>query len=221
MNLILLGIPGSGKGSVAELLTSRLKVPHIAPGDILREELREKSELGLLARPFMEKGDLVPDDVILKVMEKRLGRPDSRKGFILDGFPRTLVQAEELDRVLLGSGRSIDFVIKFQVSDPTAMKRLSGRQTCSVCGAIYNIYQKPPRKKDVCDICGGALFQRADDKEEVIKKRLQVYGQRTQPIEEYYRRQRKLRPVDGETNPYGVLQEILAVVRPGGSQGGS
>ncbi len=220
MNLIFLGIPGSGKGSVAELITSQLKVLHIAPGDILREELRERSELGLMAKPFMEKGDLVPDQVILKVMEKRLGRPDSKNGFILDGFPRTLVQAEKLDEVLKGSRRNIDFVIKFQVSDRTAMKRLSGRQTCSVCGAIYNIYQKPPRKKDVCDICGGALFQRADDKEDVVKNRLMVYRQRTQPIEEYYRRQGKLRPVDGETNPYGVVEEILAVIRPGGSPGG-
>jgi len=213
MNLILLGIPGSGKGSVAELLTSELGVPHIAPGDILRQELRQKSQLGLLAKSFMEKGELVPDEIILKVMEKRLNQPDSRKGFILDGFPRTLVQAQRLDSVLDGSDANLDFVIKFEVSDQTAMKRLSGRQTCSVCGAIYNLYQRPPKRKDVCDICGGTLFQRADDQEDVIRNRLQVYRQRTQPIEQYYQRQQKLRPVDGEANPYGVLQEILAIVQ--------
>jgi adenylate kinase len=215
MNLILLGIPGSGKGSVAELLTSELEVPHIAPGDILRQELRKKSRLGLLAKPFMEKGELVPDDVVLEVMEKRLNQKDSHKGFVLDGFPRTLAQAERLDRILTGSGKNVDFVIKFELSDRTAMKRLAGRQTCSVCGAIFNLYQKPPKKKDVCDICGGALFQRADDKEDVIQNRLMVYRQLTQPIEEYYRQKKKLVSVDGEANPYTVLKQILTIVGMG------
>lgn len=212
MNLILLGIPGSGKGSVAELLAPELGLPHMAPGDILREELKHKSRLGLLARPFMEKGELVPDDVILEVMEKRLSRPDSQKGFILDGFPRTLAQAERLDRVLAGLNKSVDFVLKFEVSDQTAIKRLAGRQTCSVCGAIYNLLRKPSKRKDVCDVCGGALFQRADDQEDVIRHRLKVYRQRTQPIEEHYRREGKLMPVDAEGNPDAVFEEIWGIV---------
>jgi adenylate kinase len=212
MNLILLGIPGSGKGSVAELLSPKLGLPHMAPGDILREELKNKSRLGLLARPFMEKGELVPDDIILEVMEKRLGQPDSDRGFILDGFPRTSAQAERLDQVLAGLNKSIDFVLKFEVSDQTAIKRLAGRQTCSVCGAIYNLNRKPPKMKDVCDVCGGALFQRADDQENVILHRLRVYRQRTQPIEEYYRRQGKLVSVDAEASLQAVFTEIMGIV---------
>ena len=212
MKLILLGIPGSGKGSVSELLTSELRVPHIAPGDILREELKIGSQLGEIARPYMEKGELVPDEVILKVMKKRLRSPENEKGFILDGFPRTLVQAQRLDQMQAGSKGSIDCVLKFELSEQTAMKRLSGRQTCSVCGALFNLYGKPPKKKDVCDVCGGALFQRADDKEEVIRNRLEVYRDRTRPIEEYYDHQGKLTRIDGEPNPYVVLEEILKVL---------
>lgn len=210
MNLILLGIPGSGKGSVAELLTSELELPHFAPGDILREELRQKSKQGLLARPFMEKGELVPDQIILEIMEKRLGRPDSEKGFILDGFPRTLTQAEMLDRLLVRLKKTLDLVFKLEISNQTALKRLAGRQTCSVCGAIYNIFKKPPQKKDVCDACGGALLQRADDTEEVIRNRLEVYRQNSQAIEEYYTHQGKLRSVDAEASTSEVLKRILS-----------
>ncbi len=213
MNLILLGIPGSGKGSVAELLTSELDQPHIAPGDILREELRRKSRLGLLARPFMEKGELVPDEIVLEVMEKRLRKPDSKGGFILDGFPRTLIQAEMLDQILAGLNKKIDLVLKFEISDQTAVRRLAGRRTCSVCGAIYNLHGKPPRKEDVCDICGGKLFQRPDDKEEVIYHRLGVYRRTTQPIEEYYGRQRKLASVNAESNPRTVLSQVLHAIQ--------
>jgi adenylate kinase len=214
MNLILLGIPGSGKGSIAELLTGELELPHFAPGDILREELRQKSRLGLLARPFMEKGELVPDQIILEIMEKRLGRSDSEKGFILDGFPRTLAQAEMLDRLLVRLDKIVDLVFKLEISDQTALRRLAGRQTCSVCGAIYNIFKKPPQKKDVCDVCGGALLQRADDTEEVIRNRLEVYRQNSQAIEGYYTHQGKLRQVDAEASTSEVVRRILSILGP-------
>jgi adenylate kinase len=213
MNLILLGIPGSGKGSTAELLTCELKFPHFAPGDILREELKQKSRWGLLARPFMEKGELVPDRIILEIIEKRLNQPASEKGFILDGFPRTLIQAESLDRLLTRLGKKIDLVFNLEISNQTALKRLAGRQTCSVCGAIYNIFKKPPEKKDVCDACGGALLQRADDTEEVIRNRLEIYRQNSQQIEEYYMHQEKLRSVDAEVSSSEVFKQILNKLR--------
>jgi adenylate kinase len=213
MNLILLGIPGSGKGSTAELLTGELKLPHLAPGDILREELKQKNRLGLLARSFMEKGELVPDQIILEIMEKRLNQPDSKKGFILDGFPRTLIQAESLDRLLTRLDKTINLVFNLEISNQTALKRLAGRQTCSVCGAIYNIFKKPPKKKDLCDACGGVLLQRADDTEEVIRNRLEVYRQNSQRIEEYYAHQGKLRSVDAEASSSQVFKQILGKLR--------
>ena len=212
MNLILLGAPGSGKGTLAKYLSSKLGMPHISPGDILREEVKRGSPLGKIVEPFMEKGKLVPDEIILKMMERRIAQADCRKGFILDGFPRTEIQAERLDQMLSDSDRNIDFTLKFEVSDQCALKRLGGRRICSVCGADYNLYTKPPRKKNVCDICGGKLFQRADDKEEVISKRLKVYGEETLPIEKYYNQQGKLIRINSEPNSDVVLREILKVL---------
>lgn len=212
MNLILLGAPGSGKGTLAKLLSSELGVPHISPGDILREEVKQGNPLGKIASPFMEKGELVPDQVILKMMEKRIGQPDCGQGFILDGFPRTIVQTERLDQMLSDSNRSIDFALKFEVSDQCALKRLGGRRICSVCGADFNLYTRPPQKRNVCDICGGKLFQRPDDKEEVISKRLKVYREQTLPIEKYYNHQGKLIRINSEPNPDVVLKEILKVL---------
>ena len=212
MNLILLGAPGSGKGTLAKLLSSELGMPHISPGDILREEVKQGNPLGKIAKPFMEKGELVPDQVILKMMEKRIGQPDCGQGFILDGFPRTIVQTERLDQMLSDSNRSIDFALKFEVSDQCALKRLGGRRICSVCGADFNLYTRPPQKRNVCDICGGKLFQRPDDKEEVISKRLKVYREQTLPIEKYYNHQGKLIRINSEPNPDVVLKEILKVL---------
>ncbi|MCK4404369.1 MAG: adenylate kinase [candidate division Zixibacteria bacterium] len=212
MNLILLGAPGSGKGTLAKHLSSKLGMPHISPGDILREEVKHGSPLGKIAQPFMKTGKLVPDEVMLNIIEKRMSQPDCKKGFILDGFPRTIIQAERLDQMLSDSNRSIDFALKFKVSDQCALKRLGGRRICSVCGADFNLYTKPPRKKNVCDICGGRLFQRADDKEEVISKRLKVYRKQILPIEKYYNHQGKLIRINSEPNPDVVLKEILKVL---------
>lgn len=212
MNLILLGTPGSGKGTLAKLLSSELGVPHISSGDILREEVKQDSRLGEIAKPFMERGKLVPDEIVLKMMEKRITQPDCGQGFILDGFPRTLIQAEKLDDMLSASNRSIDFALKFEVADQCALKRLGGRRICSICGVDFNLYTKPPQKKDVCNICGGKLFQRADDKEEVIFNRLKVYREQTLPIEKYYNHQGKLIRINSEPSPDMVLKEILKVL---------
>jgi len=215
MNLILLGAPGSGKGTLAKLLSSELGVSHISSGDILREEVKQDSRLGKIAKPFMERGKLVPDEIVLKMMEKRITQPDCGQGFILDGFPRTIIQAEKLDQMLSVSDRRIDFALKFEVSDQCALKRLGGRRICSICGVDFNLYTKPPQKKDVCDICGGKLFQRADDKEEVIFNRLKVYREQTLPIEKYYNHQGKLIRINSEPNPDTVLKEILKVLEIG------
>ncbi len=213
MNLVLLGVPGSGKGTMAQLLSTELRVPNISPGEILREELRLKSPLGQTAKPFMEKGELVPDEVILKMMERRINQPDCKKGFVLDGFPRTAIQAERLDQMLADLKKSLDYVMKLEISDKTVMRRLGGRRICSVCGADFNLYTKPPGKDDVCDLCGGKLFQREDDEEEVISNRLKVYQKETHPIEEYYNHQGKLIRINSEFNADIVLQEILKVLQ--------
>jgi adenylate kinase len=212
MNLIFLGAPGSGKGTLAKLVSSKLGVPHISPGDILREEVKSNTQLGQTAKPFMEKGELVPDEIILRMMEKRMAEPDCEKGLILDGFPRTKVQALGLDAMLSGSNRSIDRVLKFVVADECALRRLAGRRICSVCGADFNLYTRPPQKENVCDICGGKLFQRADDKEEVILNRLKVYREETFPLDEYYNHQGKLIRINSEPAPDLVLTDILKVL---------
>lgn len=208
----MLGVPGSGKGTLAGLLTSELRIPRFSPGDILRGEVRRKSQLGEQARPFMEKGELVPDGIILMMMEKRVDRQECDKGFILDGFPRTVVQAERLEQVLAESKKAIDFALKFEVSEQTVIRRLGGRRICSACGADFNLYTKPPEKVNTCDLCGGKLFQREDDKEEVITKRLEVYREQTMPIEKYYDGQGKLIRLDAEPEPEVVLKEVLRML---------
>ncbi len=209
MNLIFLGSPGSGKGTLAKLLSSALGVPHISPGDILREEVKQNSELGHMALPIMKKGDLVPDEIILKMMKKRITQADCLGGFILDGFPRNRAQAIGLDEMLSGLDRSVIWTLQFEVSDECALKRLGGRRICSVCGADFNLFTKPPKNSDICDICGGKLLQRADDTDEVILNRLKVYRQETLPLEEYYKRQGKLIRINGELEAEVRLTEAL------------
>jgi adenylate kinase len=217
MNLIFLGSPGSGKGTLAKLLSSALGAPHISPGDILREEVKQNSELGKLAFPFMNKGALAPDEIILKMMERRIKQADCLKGFILDGFPRTRTQAEGLDELLSGLNRKVTWALEFEVSDACAVRRLGGRRICSACGADFNLYTKPPRQEGICDICGEKLLQRADDQDEVILNRLKVYREETFPLEEYYQRQGKLIRIKGELEAEVILQEVLKALGIKGS----
>jgi len=217
MNLIFLGSPGSGKGTLAKLLSAALGVPHISPGDILREEVKQESELGKLAFPCMKKGELVPDEIILKMMEKRIKQADCLNGFILDGFPRTHTQAEGLDELLSGLNREVTWALEFEVSDACVVRRLGGRRICSRCGADFNLYTKPPRQEGICEICGGKLLQRTDDKDEVILNRLKVYREETFPLEEYYQRQGKLIRINGELEAEVRLQEVLKALGIKGS----
>jgi adenylate kinase len=212
LNFIFLGAPGAGKGTQAELLSLKLNIPHISTGDILRDEVKKGTLLGEKVMVFMSKGELVPDGLILEVVKKRLEEQDCEKGFILDGFPRTQVQAESLDRLLNGISKKIDGVIKIRVSDETIIKRLSARLVCELCGADYNLETRPPKEAGRCDLCGGELEQRVDDNREVILKRLEVYVRLTQPLESYYQGQGKLIEIDGEKDKKLVLEEILKVI---------
>jgi len=183
MRIVMLGPPGSGKGTYSSRLASRLGIPHISTGDIFREEIKSGSELGRRISSYVSNGKLVPDEVVNMVMEKRLSKEDCRKGFILDGYPRTLNQAEFLDRV-----SSIDVVVNLNVPDEVIVRRLSSRLICRNCGAIYNKITLPPKVDGVCDKCGGELYQREDDKPEIVRERIGIYKKEVAPLLEYYRR---------------------------------
>lgn len=214
--VILLGAPGAGKGTQAKLLSQRYGIPQISTGDILRDNVSRATELGRKADPIMKSGALVPDDLVLAMVADRLSQPDCDRGFILDGFPRTVKQAEWLDQYLTSrkfAGRALPpVVIKVEVSYNQLLQRLTGRRSCPVDGRIYNIHFQPPQKEGVCDSCGSQLVQRKDDKEEVISKRLHEYKSQTLPLVDYYRRQGRLRELDGELPVEQVTAEALAVI---------
>ncbi|NLI95613.1 MAG: adenylate kinase [Synergistaceae bacterium] len=209
MRLIFLGPPGSGKGTQAAKLIEKVQVAHISTGDILRENVKLGTALGMKAKEFMDAGKLVPDDLIIEMMKRRLQDGDCARGFILDGFPRTVPQAEALEKMLNELGLKLDAVILFKVSDEVVVERLSGRRGCRNCGAIYHIRFKPSSRGDSCQICGGDLVQREDDREEVIRKRLEVYHSQTAPLVGFYREKGMLLEVDAGKSSDEVLKTIL------------
>lgn len=213
MRVIFIGPPGAGKGTQAEVISRDQGIAHISTGDILRKNVAEGTELGKAAREFMDAGKLVPDDIIIGMMEKRLAEKDCLKGFILDGFPRTVPQAKALDALLDRMGIALDGVILFEAPDEVVVRRLSGRRVCRSCGAIYNVRSKPPGEDDRCDKCGGELYQRDDDREEVVRNRLEVYKEQTAPLIGYYREKGLLVEVDASRESAEVVADIVNSVK--------
>jgi adenylate kinase len=205
MDIILLGPPGSGKGTQAQKMVEQYHIPQISTGDILRGAVKEQTPLGVEAKGYMNQGTLVPDEVVVGIVRERLKEPDCKGGFILDGFPRTVPQAEALDSTLGEMQRAIDHVVSIEVPNEELIKRLTGRRTCRNCGAMYHVIFDPPAKEGVCDRCGGELYQRDDDREETIRARLQVYEEQTAPLIAYYRGKRLLRAIAG----VGAIEEIF------------
>jgi adenylate kinase len=208
MKIVLLGAPGAGKGTQAKKLVEKYSLPQISTGDLLRAAVAAGTQLGKEAKSFMDKGELVPDRVVLGMVEERLKKDDCKKGYILDGFPRNTAQAEALDKMLSSLKMSLDGALSVDVPFDDLMKRLTGRRTCKSCGQMYNVYFSPSKKEGVCDKCGGELFQRDDDKEATIKKRLDVYNAQTAPLMEYYKKKKILKSVAGT----GSIDEIFKQV---------
>lgn len=206
MRIVLLGAPGSGKGTQAKRLMEKYRVPQISTGDLLRAAVADGTELGRRAKAAMDAGHLVDDEIVVGMIRERLKAPDTRPGFVLDGFPRSHAQAVELDEVLEALGKPLDSAMLIQADEDALLRRLTGRRTCRKCGHMFNIYYDPPEVEGVCDLCGSELMQRDDDNEETITNRLRVYRDQTRPLIEYYRKQDKLATVDGE----GEMEEVFA-----------
>jgi adenylate kinase len=210
--VIFLGPPGAGKGTQAKQIAESYSVPHLSTGDMFREHVSRGTPLGLRAKPIMERGELVPDDLVLSMVEDRISRPDTADGFILDGFPRTVPQAEKLDEILRRRFKTEPLVVHFVVDKNQLMRRLTGRRVCGIGGEIYNIYDHPPKVPGRCDRDGGELTQRPDDREEVIAERLAAYERQTRPLVDYYRQQGVLKDVDGMAAPEAVTKNVLGLL---------
>lgn len=212
MRLIFLGPPGAGKGTQAKMLIDKYQIPQISTGDILRAAVKDGTPMGLKAKEFMEAGKLVTDEIVIGIMQDRLKQSDCQNGFILDGFPRTVAQAEALDAMLSDLKMPLDKVLALTVPDEELLKRLTGRRTCKSCGQMFHVVFDPPKKEGVCDKCGGELYQRADDNEETIKNRLSVYHSQTSPLLDYYSKKGLLSEIDGTSSPDEIFSKILAVL---------
>ena len=212
MKIIMLGAPGAGKGTQAKKISAKYGVPHISTGDIFRANIKGQTELGMKAKVFMDQGQLVPDEITIGMLLDRIQEEDCKKGYVLDGFPRTIPQAESLTKALADMGDHIDYAINVDVPDENIISRMSGRRACLKCGQTYHIVYTPPKKENVCDVCGEALVLRDDDKPETVKKRLDVYHDQTQPLIDYYKAAGVLAEVDGTKDLEAVFQDIVKIL---------
>ena len=212
MKIIMLGAPGAGKGTQAKMIADKYGVPHISTGDIFRANIKNGTELGMEAKKYMDQGLLVPDELTVRILLDRVAQDDCKNGFILDGFPRTIPQAEVLDSELTKLGDHIDYAINVDVPDENIVKRMSGRRACLTCGATYHIEHVPPKKEGICDVCGGHLTVRDDDKPETVKNRLNVYHEQTQPLIDFYTEKGVLKTVDGTVPMEEVFAAITAIL---------
>ncbi|ADQ15319.1 adenylate kinase [Halanaerobium hydrogeniformans] len=212
MDIVLLGLPGVGKGTQAKMLEKTLGIPHIATGDIFRKAIKKKTALGKKAESFIEAGELVPDEITIGIVKERLSEPDCEEGMILDGFPRTIKQAEALDNILAEQNRGLDISIFLQAEKEVLIKRLSGRRVCVDCGATYHIENMPPKKDNICDECGGNVVQRSDDEEETVKNRIEVNKEKTVKLADYYRNQGILEEVQSTGGIENVQNKLIKVI---------
>ena len=212
MKIIMLGAPGAGKGTQAKMIADKYNVPHISTGDIFRANIKEGTELGKKAKAYMDKGELVPDALVVDLVVDRVGKKDAENGYVLDGFPRTIPQAEALDEALSKMNDKIDYAIDIDVPDDNIVNRMSGRRACVSCGGTYHIVNIPPKKDGICDVCGGKLILRDDDKPETVQKRLSVYHEQTQPLIDYYTEKNVLRTVDGTCSMEEVFKAITDIL---------
>lgn len=212
MKIIMLGAPGAGKGTQAKMIADKYGVPHISTGDIFRANIKNGTELGMEAKKYMDQGLLVPDELTVRILLDRVAQDDCKNGYVLDGFPRTIPQAEVLDSELRKLGDHIDYAINVDVPDENIVKRMSGRRACLTCGATYHIEHVPPKKEGICDVCGSELVLRDDDKPETVKNRLNVYHEQTQPLIDFYTEKGVLKTVDGTVPMEEVFAAITAIL---------
>ena len=212
MKIVMLGAPGAGKGTQAKMIAAKYQIPHISTGDIFRANIKNGTELGKKAKSYMDQGLLVPDELTVDLVIDRLAQDDCKNGYILDGFPRTIPQAEALDAALAKLGEKMDYAIDVDVPDKNIVSRMSGRRACTGCGATYHIVYNPSKKGECCEVCGEKLILRDDDKPETVQKRLNVYHEQTQPLIDYYTKQSILRTVDGTQDMNDVFAEIVKIL---------
>jgi adenylate kinase len=208
VNLVLMGLPGAGKGTQADMIVEKYGIPHISTGDMFRVAMKDGTELGLEAKSFMDKGELVPDEVTIGIVRERLGKPDCKKGFLLDGFPRTVAQAEALENILSDLGKQMDYVVNISVDKNILMERLTGRRICKNCGATYHLIFNPPNEEGICDRCQGELYQRADDNAETVQNRLDVNVKQAQPLIDFYEQHGYLKTINGQQDIEKVFADI-------------